>query len=136
MAPREIPTSAISRARYVTYWANATECFEGMKDAALAQRWHLTALNGVHCVIAAADALLVYRAGLRSTSKNHLDVFALLAHHVEDPERDKMLQHGFAVLRQKTDVEYGAKPISESDAYQVVKQVERFYQWVRAKIGQ
>jgi len=136
MAPREIPTAAVSRVRYTNYWRNATECFEGMKDAALAQRWHLTALNGVHCVIAAADALLVYRVGLRSTSKNHLDVFALLARHVEDPERDKMLHHGVAVLRQKTDVEYGAKPISESEAYQLMRQVERFYEWVRAKIGQ
>ncbi len=136
MAPREVQTAAVSRNRYIYYWRNATECFAGMKEAALAQRWHLTALNGVHCVIAAADALLIYSAGVRSTSKNHLDVFTLLARHVEDPERDRMLRHGLGVLRQKTDIAYGAKSISENEAYQLMKQVERFYEWVRTKIGQ
>ena len=136
MTPREMPTAAVSRSRYVHYWRNATECFEGMREAALAQRWHLTALNGTHCVIAAADALLVFSAGVRSVSKNHLDVFSLLAAHVEDPERDRALRHGLNVLRMKSDIEYGAKVISERDAYQLMNRVERFYEWVRARIGE
>ncbi len=107
-----------------------------MKEAAQASRWHLTALNGTHCVIAAADALLVYTAGLRSTSRNHLDVFSLLALHVDDPDRDRALRHGMSVLRLKSDIEYGARAIGESDAHQLMAHVERFYQWVRARIGQ
>lgn len=136
MAPTKIPTATISRARYIHYWRNAKECFEGMKDAALAERWHLTALNGVHCVIAAADALLIHTAGLRCKSKDHLDVFTLLDQYVDDPDASKMLKHGISVVRRKSDIEYRAKRVSETDAHQLIKQVERFYEWVRAKIRQ
>jgi len=29
-----------------------------------------------------------------------------------------------------------ARRISEADAHQLMKQVERFYEWVRSKVGQ
>ncbi len=133
MAPTKIPAATISRAKYVHYWHNAEECFEGMKDAALSERWHLTTLNGIHCVIAAADALLIHTAGQRCKSRNHLDVFTLLAQHADDPDSNKMLKHGISVVRRKTDIEYRAKRISEADAHQLIKQVERFYEWVRKR---
>jgi HEPN domain-containing protein len=135
MAPAKIPTVTISQVKHIHYWRNAEECFEGMKDAARARRWHLTSLNGVHCVIAAADALLVHTAGLRCKGKNHLDVFVLLKQHVGDPDVNQMLKHGISVVRRKTDIEYRAKRISEAEAHQLIKQVERFYEWVRSKIS-
>jgi len=106
-----------------------------MKDAALSERWHLTSLNGIHCVIAAADALLVHTAGLRCKGKNHLDVFTLIKQQVDDPDINQMLKHSISVVRRKTDIEYRAKRISEAEAHQLIKQVERFYEWVRAKIS-
>jgi len=105
-----------------------------MKDAALSERWHLTVLSGIHCVIAAADALLIHTAGLRCKSKDHLDVFTLLAQHADDPDSNKMLKHAISVVRQKTDIEYRAKRVSEANAHQLMRQVERFYEWVRTKI--
>ncbi len=135
MVPAKIPTASVSREKYVYYWRNAQECFRGMQEAALAERWHLTALDGIHCVIAAADALLVFTVGLRSRSRDHRDVFALLTQHISDPRRDQMIKHGLNVLRQKTEVEYGAKQVSRQQAYGLMKQVERFYYWVQDKIG-
>lgn len=136
MAPPKIPTASISREKYIHYWHNALECFEGMKDAAIAGRWHLAALNGIHCVIAAADALLIYTAGIRSRSRNHTDVFTLLSQHVDDPELSQMLRHGLYVLQQKSEIEYGAKRIGPTEGHQFMKRVERFFLWVRDKIGQ
>ena len=106
-----------------------------MKDAALSERWHLTSLNGIHCVIAAADALLIYTTGSRCKSKNHLDVFTLLRQYVNDPDVNKMLKYGIGVVRRKTDIEYRARRISQAEAHQLIKQVERFYEWVRTKIS-
>lgn len=97
MVPTKIPTAPISEAKYIHYWRNAKECFAGMHDAALHQRWHLTALSGIHCVIAAADALVIHTAGLRCRSKDHLDVFILLSQHAGDPDAGKMLKHGVNV---------------------------------------
>ncbi len=134
MTPPDIPTARVSREKYIYYWRNATECYQGMQDAAILGRWHLTALNGIHCVIAAADALLVYTAQVRSKSKNHLDVFTLLNQHISDPERAKALQHGLQVLRQKTEVEYGAKRLNPADVQRLIKHVERFYVWVQDKL--
>ncbi len=136
MAPSKIPTATISQTKYIHYWHNAVECFEGMKDAAVAERWHLTALNGIHCVIAAADALLVHLAGLRCVSKEHLDMFTLLGRYIADPDSERMLKHGISVVKLKTDVEYRAEPIGEKNARQLITQVERFYEWVRTTIGQ
>lgn len=107
-----------------------------MKDAAAAERRHLTALNGIHCVIAAADALLVYTAGIRSRSRNHNDVFTLLSQHVDDPKRSQMLKHGLYVLQRKSEIEYSARRISPPEGHRLVKRVERFSHWVRDKIGQ
>jgi hypothetical protein len=136
MAPPKIPIAPISREKYIHYWHNALECFEGMEDAAVAERWHLTALNGIHCVIAAADALLVYTAGIRSKSRNHNDVFTLLTQHVDDPQKSQMLGHGLYVLQRKSEIEYSAKRIGPTEGHQLVKRVERFSRWVRDKIGQ
>jgi len=107
-----------------------------MKDAALAGRWHLAALDGIHCIIAAADALLIYTAGIRSRSRNHNDVFTLLSQHVADPDQSQMLRHGLYVLQQKSEIEYGARQIGPAEAHQLMKRVERFFLWVRDKIGQ
>jgi len=107
-----------------------------MKDAALSERWYLTSLNGIHCVIAAADALLVHMTGSRCKSKNHLDAFTLLRQYVNDPDINKMLKHGISVVRRKMDIVYRAKRISKAQAHQLMQQVERFYEWVRTKIRQ
>lgn len=132
--PAKIPTATVAREQYIHYWNNARECFVGMQEAAAAERWHLTALNGVHCVIAAADALLVYSAGLRSRSKNHNDVFTLLTQHIADPDRRRALRHGLSVLNLKSEIEYGARQLTPVQARNLVTHVERFYDWVRTKI--
>jgi len=90
------------------------------------KNYDAAALNGVHAVISAIDAVLVFKGGVVSASLNHEDAVKLLAEIVNEEDTVNQSRHAFAVLKMKTKIEYTDDRITENQALEIEKQTDRF----------
>ncbi|MBI4064617.1 MAG: hypothetical protein HY401_10015 [Elusimicrobia bacterium] len=135
MAPKKTAYKRIEPGRAEVYWAKAQDFFRAMRDTTAAKNWNGAGLAGVHCAISASDALLVAKAGLRSSSKTHEDVVDLIRHHVRHPQTDEQTKRLGAILAEKNLIEYVDKSYTEKEALTLQKQVERYFGWVQALLN-
>ncbi|MBI4373339.1 MAG: HEPN domain-containing protein [Deltaproteobacteria bacterium] len=127
---RKIKTKSVEPTEFSDYWEKACHFFQGMSRAYTDQNWDSTALEGVHCAISAADAVLIYSRGFKSTSERHADVTTLVATLPLDGSQQAS-RHLAKLLSLKGIVEYTGESYTEKDAAQILNQVERFMNWVR-----
>lgn len=131
-----VETQKVEKYMYSNYLRKAQEYLEGMKDELVNRRWNLAVLAGVHCAISACDALTVFFSGKKHKGIKHADAAKLLA-SIEglDPKELREKSNQFiSVLDFKTPVEYDKTVFTESDARELAKRVERFYDWVKEKL--
>ncbi len=100
-----------------------------MKLASASGNWNMAGLAAVHCIISAADAVLVQFAALRSASDNHEDTAELLKQHVRREGALTAIKHFKSVMSAKTDIEYSEHEVMEERATELVKHAERFFAW-------
>ena len=86
MVPKRIRKRVIERSNYRIYLQKAEEFYETMHQAKDGDNWNAVGLNGVHCTISSNDALLVFDAGIRSSSEDHNVAVELLSSLVKSPE--------------------------------------------------
>lgn len=134
MTPKNIPHKQVARERYGIYWAKAMEFFEAMVDACQKRKWNTAGLAGVHCCICATDALLVKRAGVRSSSKEHQDAVGLLRGRISDPDAVAQARRLGEILSQKNLIEYVDKSYTEKEALELKVKVERYIAWARGLV--
>ena len=96
--------------------------------------------NAVLAVIAANDALCLFRIGERAQGDSHTEAAAVLtracqgtALAVQLPRRVRQLTE---VIEQKSASQYYGKQVSPDTAARVMRQAERFVEWVRATLPQ
>lgn len=135
MAAKKTNVKGVSRDRAGIYWDKSQDFFRMMRDAAAAGNWNGTGLAAVHSAISAADALLVAKAGLRSSSKEHEDAADLIVLHVADPQAKEQARRFRRILEEKNHIEYVDKSYREADALELLKHVERFTNWVRGLLS-
>lgn len=135
MAARKTDVKAVPRDRAGVYWDKSSDFFRTMRDAAAAGNWNGAGLAAVHAAISAADALLVAKAGIRSSSKAHEHAADLVARHVGDPQVKEQVRRFRRILEEKNLIEYVDKTYREADALELLKHVERFTAWVRGLLG-
>lgn len=131
MAPRKTANKRVAPERAGIYWAKAQDFFKLMREAALARNWNGVGLAAVHCAISASDALLVSKAGLRSSAEDHRDAVYLLGGHIRHPEIREQAGRLDRILAEKNLIEYADKAFSEKEAFAIQKQVERYMAWVQ-----
>ncbi|PIP84238.1 MAG: hypothetical protein COR54_05415 [Elusimicrobia bacterium CG22_combo_CG10-13_8_21_14_all_63_91] len=102
-----------------------------MLEAFQKGRWNAAGLAGVHCAISATDALLGKAARLRSSGESHMEAVQLLKQHIKDPIWALKLSVFTGLLGQKSLVEYDSREFRESEAASVVKDVGRYFEWVK-----
>ena len=131
MAARKTNVKGVARERAAVYWDKSQDFFRTMRDAAAAGNWNGAGLAAVHSAISAGDALLVAKAGIRSSSKAHEDAADLIALHVADPQVKEQVRRLRRILEEKNLIEYVDKTYREADALELLKHTERFTAWVR-----
>lgn len=131
MAAKHIKTGNIERSKYAVYSKKSQDFFEAMQDAYLSQNWNAAGLAAVHCAISANDALLAYFRGVRSISEDHFAALELLHSCREIKDIDDLVTHLRRVIAKKNLIEYEARQFLQSEADEVVKHTERFYNRVR-----
>ena len=131
MVPKQVKTRLVNRDLYSNYWLKASEYKESMIDNLTKNRFNAAAGDAVHCVISAADALLVWLAGKRSASENHGDLVYLLQRHVKSSANINRLK---SILQVKSQIEYGERLYPKGKAEEMVKKAERFYDWIAGQL--
>ncbi len=135
MTAKKIDTKKIASGRAGVYWDKAQDFFRTMRDAAAAGNWNGAGLAAVHCAISAADALLVAKSGMRSSSKDHEDVADLIMSQVRHPRAKEQVRRLRRILQEKNLIEYVDKSYRQADALEIQKRVERFTAWVQPQLG-
>lgn len=130
----KIPRKSRDKSSYANYLKKAAEFLETMKDSFLHKNYDSVALNGIHTIISAIDSILVFRCGVVSASQNHEDAIKLLIELISDEETKSQAKHALAVIKQKTTVEYWDTLTTESQAKDIAKHTERFYNWIKSKL--
>lgn len=131
MAPKPVKFRALDRSRSAIYKKKADDFFGAMRDGFAAGNWNASGLAAVHCAISAVDALLVKAAGVRSTAESHRDSVSLLKEKLKNPDTDGQCRRLEKILSRKNLIEYEDREFTQEEAYNLQKDVERFYSWVQ-----
>jgi len=129
---KQYKTKTISQSDYIVYLKKAKEFYQTMYQAEKAENWNAVGLNGVHCVISLIDAILVKHGGIRSTANDHMIVVDLLTSTMANKIRDitQKSQTARRIIAKKNLIEYENRDFNKSEALDMIKQVQRFYDWV------
>ena len=136
MVPKRIKKRLIEKSNYRIYLQKAKEFYETMHQAKDRNNWNAVGLNGVHCTISSNDALLVFYAGIRSSSEDHNVAVELLSSSVKFPEVKSKSQILRRILAKKNLIEYEDRGFTQKEAQDIIKLVDRFYGWVKEKLSE
>jgi hypothetical protein len=117
-----------------TYLAKATDFLDGMKFFAEAQdqRYRYSSvLLAVHSAISYGDALSLGLGRISTASQNHRSRVAELRKLLVERQYKSLngLNHFESLLRDKTDVAYTSKRITEKQASALIDHAQRFSIW-------
>ena len=131
-----VETQKVEKHLHSNYLEKAQEYLDGMRDELANGRWNLAVLAGVHCAISACDALTIFFLGRKHKGIKHSDAAKLLAdiEGLDQKELGEKSSQFISILDFKTPVEYDKTVFKESDARELLKRVERFYNWVNKKL--
>lgn len=133
-AARKCSVKKVAKTDFGVYLKKAKEFYQTMYQAEKTENWNAVGLNGVHCVISLIDAILVKYSGVRSTEKDHMAVVDLLATSLNIDDISQKSQTARRVIAKKNLVEYEARSFIKSEAIDMIKQVQRFYDWAIDKL--
>lgn len=135
MTPKKLKTRSVSRERHATYLRKAQEFMRAAKSSLDSRDWDAVGLNAVHAAISAADALLVYYGGVRSTGDSHHDVAGLLRQHIKDDQLGSKVQTLSKVLAYKNLAAYEDREVTEAEGRDAEKLARRFLEWAQSRLA-
>lgn len=129
-------TRNVDRFRAGDYLKRAEECKNAMERSFETGEWTAAVINAIHAAIAAADALCVFKLGLRHAGEKHEDAIALFS-GIDNASEDilRNSKHLQELLQIKTEAEYSEKLMDKNDAELSKKHAERLLDFVRSSIG-
>lgn len=134
MTPKKLKTRSVSRERHGTYLKKAREFLRAAESASALGDWNAVGLNAVHAAISAADALLAYYGGVRSTGDSHHDVAGLLRQHIEDEQLGSKIQTLSKVLTYKNLAAYEDREVTKAEGRDAEKLARRFLDWAQSRL--
>jgi len=128
-----VPVRTVTRAQGANYLRKAEQHLAESLEALSADRWDTAALLAIHAAIAAADAVCVASAGVRSASQTHADQPRLVRQLLPDDEAARRAATQLeALIDRKNTVEYEARRCRPEDAQVSAKQAQRIVEWARS----
>ena len=128
-AAKHFQTRTIPRDHSTVYLKKAREFYQTMYQAEKSENWNAVGLNGVHCVISLIDSLLVKYCGFRSSGESHLAVVDLLKASLPLDGIDQKSQVARRVIAKKNVVAYEDRDFTRNEALELIKHVQRFFEW-------
>lgn len=131
---KKIKTTSVSKSNCSNYLKKAAEFHEAMQDSLSKGKWNAVGLNAIHTGISAADALLVFFHGMRSTSPKHDDIIKLITSLISHRDIKSKVVHLRNLIYMKNIVEYEVRLIDRHEALILSKHATRFFDWIKAML--
>jgi uncharacterized protein (UPF0332 family) len=130
MSPRS-KTRDVSKTFYRNYLQKAEECLHGARNSFSLQEWNSSTISAIHVCISGCDAMCVYFLGKRNASDNHNDAVTLFKSIKNDDSINTNANRISNVLRIKNMAEYEERLVYKSEAEKILKDCERFLEFVK-----
>ena len=131
---KNIKTAPVHKSDYSNYVKKAVEFHGAMQESLSGGKWNAVGLNAIHAGISAADALLVFFHGVRSTSPKHDDIIKLMTSLISHKDIKSQATHLRSLIYMKNIVEYEVRLIDRHEALALSKHASRFLEWVQAML--
>ena len=135
MTAAKIKTCGVPRASYAIYLKRAEECCRAAEQAFSQGDWNAAVITAVHSVISSCDALCIFFLGQRNAGERHDDAVRLFKTIAVD--RDGIAAQAGRVSRVlgiKHVAEYEDRLLSRGEAEKVLKDCNRFLDFVHANL--
>lgn len=129
MSPK-LKTRDVSKSLYRNYLKKAEECLHAANNSFSTQEWNSSPISAIHACISGCDAMCVYFLGKRNAGENHNDTVALFKTIKNDESINTNANRISRVLRVKNMAEYEERLVYRSEAEKVLKDCERFLEFV------
>lgn len=128
-------TRSVDRSRAKDYLKRAEECKDLMLNAFELGKWNACIINAIHCAISSADAICIFKLGVRNASERHADAIALFSSiKPESEEIKRNVRHLSMLLNIKTNAEYGERLFTKKEAEESIKHAERLFNFAKSII--
>ena len=124
----------MNKSFYVNYLKRAEECFHAAQHSLRSEEWNASAINAIHCGIAACDAMCVYFLGKRHAGDNHNDAATLLKSIKNTDEFSTNANRILRILRMKNMAEYEERLVYKSEAEKIFNDCERLLMFVKESL--
>jgi hypothetical protein len=133
MTPKKLKTKTAEKSDYKIYLKKAKDFYDTMLEARDAEKWTAVGLNAVHCAISCCDAMLVFHLGIRSIGEDHIQVADLLTRLPQEGVRSEITTLK-RIIAKKNLIAYENREFHQSEAIDILKLTERFYNWVLSNL--
>lgn len=132
---RRFKTRDVSKSLYANYLKRAEECLHAAQNSFAIKEWNAATINAIHSCIAACDAICVYFLGKRHAGESHGDaVYLFKTIKVDDEAINTNANRIIRILRIKNLAEYEERLVYRSEAEKVLKNCERFLEFVKKEL--
>ena len=133
MTPKKIKTQTVEKSDYKIFLKKAKDFYNIMLTARDTENWTAVGLNAVHCAISCCDAMLAFHLGIRSISDDHMDAIDLLQRipQVHSSGESNTFKR---IIAKKSIVAYENREFRQAEALDILKLVERFYNWATSNL--
>ena len=128
MTPKKLKTKTVEKSDYKIYLNKAKDFYDTMLEARNAEKWTAVGLNAVHCAISCCDAMLVFHLGVRSIGEDHIQVADLLTRLPQESVSSEVATFK-RIIAKKNLIAYENRDFHQSEAIDILKLTERFYNW-------
>jgi hypothetical protein len=134
MIAKKTDFTEIDKEKYLVYIKKADDFHTAMTKEFEDKNWHAVGLTAVHCAISITDALIIYKAGVRSSATDHREAAKLLKQRVNAPEVSKYADLLVKIIGAKNRVEYEDRLLMEQEAVELFKRTQRYFDWAKSLI--
>ena len=97
--------------------------------------WNAATICAIHACISASDAMCIFYKGMRHSGENHNDAVKLFkSMKNNDENHDKNVNRLSRIIGVKNMAEYEERLVSKTEAARIIKDMERFFLYVRKEL--
>ncbi len=133
MTARKIKTKQEDKLKALEYLKKAEDNYAQMLAALENENYNAVGTLAVQCEISSADAICIYEKGIRSVSRDHLNV-CYLVKSIPLPEAKEKSNILKRIITKKNLVQYEGRSMYKNEAQEIAKATKRFFQWVYSSI--
>ncbi len=131
----KIKTRDVERVNFRNYLQKAEECASSAIEDMGKRRWNSAGIMAIHAGISAADAICTYFLGKRYAGERHegiLDLFRTI--QIDHELLDKNTMRLSRLIGIKNMAEYEERLLHEDDAARLIKEMQRFLEFIKTQL--